>query len=102
MQKWIRGLGFPESLEEIYDLQNSKRYTEANREKIMDIYSDGTLFILNSSNNINFQVKFKDMFPYQLTDLSFDATDVDIEYFTSEVTFKYTIYDILDKNGNPL
>ena len=102
IQKWIRGLGFPESLKEIYDLQDSKRYTDANREKIMDIYSDGTLFILNSNNNINFQVKFKDMFPYQLTDLSFDATDVDIEYFTAEVSFKYTIYDILDKSGKTL
>ena len=42
------------------------------------------------------------MFPYQLTDLSFDATDTDIQYFTAEVTFKYTIYDILDKSGNSL
>jgi len=102
IQKWIRGLGFPESLEEIYNLQQTGNYKDDNTRKIMDIYSDATLFILNSNNNINFQVKFKDMFPYQLTDLSFDATDVDIEYFTAEVTFKYTIYDILDKNGNAL
>jgi len=102
MQKWIRGLGFPDSLEEIYDLQNSGRYDDKNRQRLMDIYSDGTLFILNSNSNVNFQVRFKDMFPYQLTDLSFDATDVDIQYFTAEVTFKYTIYDILDKSGNPL
>ena len=102
MQKWIRGLGFPESLKEIYQLQETGNYKDDNTHKIMDIYSDATLFVLNSNNNINFQVKFKDMFPYSLSDLTFDATDVDIEYFTAEVTFKYTIYDILDANGNPL
>ena len=102
IQKWIRGLGFPESLKEIYNLQETGNYKDDNTHKIMDIYSDATLFVLNSNNNINFQVKFKDMFPYSLSDLTFDATDVDIEYFTAEVTFKYTIYDILDANGNPL
>jgi hypothetical protein len=102
IQKWIRGLGFPESLAEIYNLQKTGNYNDNNTHKVMDIYSDATLFVLNSNNNINFQVKFKDMFPYQLSDLTFDATDVDIEYFTAEVTFKYTIYDILDKSGNPL
>ena len=34
--------------------------------------------------------------------LQFDATDSDIEYLTAEVSFKYTIYDIVDNNGNPL
>ena len=38
------------------------------------------------------------MFPYNLTTLDFDATQTDLEYFTAEVTFKYTIYDIIDMN----
>jgi len=102
MQKWIRGLGFPDSLEEIYDLQNSGRYDDKNRQRLMDIYSDGTLFILNSNSNVNFQVRFKDMFPYQLTDLSFDATDVDIQYFTADVSFKYTSYTLTDLENKKL
>ncbi len=32
----------------------------------------------------------------------FDATDTDIQYFTAEVSFKYTIYSITDLSGNPL
>ena len=50
--------------------------------------------------NVNFNVKFRDMFPYSLTSLNFDATDADTEYFTAEVSFKYTIYDILGRNEN--
>ena len=33
---------------------------------------------------------------YSLTTLSFDATDTDIEYFTADVSFKYTMYNITD------
>ena len=68
----------------------------------MNLYSDATLFVLTSSNTSNFQVKFRNIFPYTLTDLTFDATDSDIDYLTAEVSFKYTIYDIVDNNGNPL
>ena len=42
------------------------------------------------------------MFPYNLSDLTFDATNPDTEYFTAEVSFKYTIYNILDTKGNRL
>ncbi len=52
----------------------------------------------NNANNVN----FKDMFPYNLTTVVFDATDTDIQYFTAEVSFKYTIYSITDLTGNPL
>ena len=61
-----------------------------------NIYSDGTLQIQNSNFIPNFQVVFKDLWPQSLTTLSFDATDTDIEYFTAEVSFKYTIYQITD------
>mgnify|MGYP003321351814 CR=1 FL=1 len=46
LQNWIRGLGYPESLEEIYDLQEEKRNVDMSKSNTMDIYSDGTLQIL--------------------------------------------------------
>ena len=101
IQNWIRGLGFPESLSEIYSLQKTGKVFDETA-KGMDIYSDGTLQILNSSFVPNFQIKFKDLYPYSLTSLPFNATDTDVEYFTAEVNFKYTIYDITDLSGNPL
>ena len=101
VQKWMRGLGFPESLKEIYDLQRSNPDAPSG-DKSMNIYSDGTLNILSSAQRPNFKVKFSDLFPVSLSDLSFDATDTDIDYLTAEVAFKYTIYNIVDLNDNPL
>ena len=72
----------------------------ANKER--DIFSDGTLQILSSNLIPKFQVKFEGLFPYSLTTLTFDATDTDIEYFTAEASFKYTIYSITDLENKPL
>ena len=65
-------------------------------------YSDGALHILNSNYNDIAVVKFKDLFPIYLTSLEFDATESDVNYFTADITFKYTIYDILSPTGKPL
>ena len=67
-----------------------------------DIFSDGTLQILSSNLIPKFQVKFEGLFPYSLTTMTFDATDTDIEYFTAEASFKYTIYSITDLENKPL
>ena len=47
-------------------------------------------------------VRFKDLFPYSLTGLDFDATATDTDYFTATVSFKYTYYTITDMSGNRL
>lgn len=101
IQNWIRGMGFPESLEEIYKFQNSNPNMDPN-DKSIDLLSDGTLNVLTSTQNTNFKVKFEGLFPVSISDLTFDATDTDIDYLTAEVTFKYTIYKIVDLNGDPL
>tara|TARA_Y100000287_G_scaffold37574_1_gene28499 strand:+ start:349 stop:618 length:270 start_codon:yes stop_codon:yes gene_type:complete len=67
-----------------------------------NIYSDGTLQVLNNNMIPSFQIFFRDLFPYDLSTLTFDATDTDVEYFTADVSFKYTIYTITDLEGNPL
>jgi len=102
IQNWIRGLGYPDSLKEIFDLQNEKDRIDTKDSGLMDIYSDGTLTVLTSSQNPKFKIMFKDLWPYNLTTLNFDATDTDIEYFTADVTFKYTIYEITNLSGNTL
>ena len=99
---WIRGLGYPESLQEIYDWQTSNEVMNQPDKSQMNLYSDGTLQVLTSHQNPNFQVVFKDLWPYSLSTLQFDATNVDVEYFTAEVVFKYTIYNITDLSGNKL
>ena len=99
---WIRGLGYPESLQEIIDFQRTGKVDKNPYGKEMDIYSDGTLIIQTSNFVPNFQIKFRDLWPYSLTTLNFDATDNDVQYFTADVTFNYTIFDITDLSGKPL
>jgi len=102
LQRWIRGLGFPESLQEFTDLEKDSTMPANYYNQGDDIYSDGTLQILTSNFNAKFNVMFKDLWPYSLSTLNFDATDTDIEYFTAEASFKYTIYDITDLNNKAL
>ena len=101
IQNWIRGLGFPESVQEFRDLKK-ENILGPNGLTNDDIYSDGTLQILSSNLVPQFQVVFEDLWPYSLSTLSFDATDTDIEYFTADVSFKYTIYNLTDLENNPL
>jgi len=102
IQNWIRGLGYPESVQEFRDLSNQAIIQGGYANDRQNIYSDGTLQILSSSLVSKFQVFFKDLFPYSLQTLTFDATDTDIQYFTADVSFKYTIYSITDLSNNPL
>ena len=106
IQNWIRGLGYPvdskqfQELTEKGVLNDGKAYSYVQSGD--DIYSDGTLQILSSNLVPKFHVVFSDLWPYSLTTMTFDATDTDIEYFTADVSFKYTIYNLTDLENNPL
>jgi hypothetical protein len=102
IHNWITGLGYPNSLNDIYNLQKEGNKSSPGTEKGMNIYSDGTLTVLTSAMNPSFKIKFYDLWPYNLTSLQFDATNTDIEYFTADVSFKYTVYEITDIGGNRL
>ena len=98
IQNWIRGIGFPESLDQIYDFQQDDTLTVMNKalkNQGINLYSDGSLLILNNVNLPKFKVTFDGMFPYSLSTLTFDATQSDLEYFTAQVSFKYNIYNIV-------
>ena len=95
MHNWLKGIGFPETPQQFADLTTDK---DGLRDPL-EVFSDGSLHILNS----NFQdvaiVKFNDLFPVGLTSLEFDATETDINYFTAEATMRYTVYNIFDTDG---
>jgi len=104
IQNWMRGLGFPYSLEQYDDLR-----VEASADSVPGLNkgrfyeeSDGTLQILNSNYLVSAQVIYYGMFPTYLSTLQFDATETDIRYFTAEVNFKYTYYKIVNATGTPL
>ena len=101
IQNWIRGLGFPESLDQFQELKDENILGPMGKAND-DIYSDGTLQILSSNLIPKFQVIFRDLFPSNLSTVTFDATDTDIDYFTADVSFKYTLYTLTDMENTPL
>ena len=95
IHNWLTGLGYPESTKEFKDATTD---ADGLRDR-EEVFSDGSLSILNSNFRQVAVVKFKDLFPVFLTSLEFEATDTDVNYFTAEVTFKYTIYEIVGADG---
>jgi len=102
IQNWIRGLGYPESVQEFRDLEAEGLLQGRYKNDRQNIYSDGTLQILNNNLVAKFNVNFTDLFPYTLSTMTFDATDTDIQYFTADVSFKYTSYNITNLAGTEL
>ena len=103
IQNWMRGIAFPDNLTEIYTLWSGKAdFADSDPKNPDNLVSDGSLLVLDSTNNPQFMVKYSDLWPTELTTLQFDATPGDIDYFTAEVTFKYTIYEIVTNQGTPM
>lgn len=80
--EWLIGLGFPNNWEEFID--------GPNRNLIHT--SDGFLQILGSDNKIVKTVTFKDMFPINLTAVTFQSVDSDVNYLQATATFRYTSF----------
>ena len=98
ISKWLKGLTTPKHQEEFYQYLNT--VNEKGRPKDFDKQmSDARLLILNSNYNAISIVNFFNIFPTSLSTLEFDASATDINYFTAQVNFKYTLYEITDKNN---
>ena len=98
VHNWLTGLGFPETTQDYVDLlADPNDVTQPGDSKRG--FSDGILRIQSSNYRVNSIVKFEDMFPVSLSSLEFDTSATDIQYFTAEATFKYTIYNIYDSDG---
>ena len=95
MHNWLKGIGFPETPQQFKDQTTNADGVRDEKE----VFSDGSLHILNSNFKDVAIVKFNDLFPVGLTSLEFDATENDINYFTAEAVMRYTVYNIFDTDG---
>ena len=104
LNKWITGLGYPESLKQYQQLADvgPDLATQDNTDPRWFEFSDATLQILSSNYQPNISVNFKGCFPVAVSTLEFDSSQRDYSYFTCEATFKYDFYTISDKNGKRL
>jgi len=83
IHNWIVGLGRPDNFEGYKTLSEDE-----------DIFSDGSLIILTSNNNASLAITFEDMFPTNLSPLTFDVQQQDVEYLEAQVTFRYRRFTI--------
>ena len=104
LNKWITGLGYPESLKQYQQLADvgPDLATQDNSDPRWFEFSDATLQILSSNYQPNINVNFRGCFPVAVSTLEFDSSQRDYSYFTCEATFKYDFYSISDKNGKRL
>lgn len=69
---WMVGLGMPDGL---------GTYTRK--------FIDGSVLILNSSQKILKNVRFTNMYPVSLSDVTFDSTLTDVQYVTATASFRF-------------
>ena len=95
IHNWMRALGTPQYYDERAAWET--RYQDAPSQDVR--FSDATLQVLNNNNLANFDVVFKDLFPTELSTLSFDVSQGDNSFMTAQATFKYTLYEIRNVNS---
>lgn len=83
---WMVGLTKPKSFSQYNAIAASED----------GLYSDMSVFILNSKGNVNLEFRYIDVFPTNIDSIQFDTTGTDNTFVTCNITFKYTYFDIID------
>lgn len=87
---WIIALGFPQNYDQYVTFLTQQEALLTS--ELAKNYSDGTLTILNGSNNPVQTIEFHDMFPASLDSLTFQSTNQDVQYLIGNATFRYGYY----------
>jgi len=98
IQKWLEGLGHPDSLDQTRQLSRTNNANFLAKTRPEGYYttfvSDGVLSILTSAKNLNKNIMFLDLFPTGLSELNFETTNSTIEYLQATATFAYRKYEL--------
>lgn len=96
---WMREIATPKSSKE-FQYKRGEVESDNPNTKPSDLStvsnqwrSDCSLFILSSNYQPVAEFIFRDAWPTSLSTLNFDASIQDLQYFTAQVSLKYTYYD---------
>jgi len=97
--KWLVALGFPNDytqFETFAKLRPTSFPFIRNKQNNLEVlaYSDGTLTILDSTNNPKINIIFKELFPISLEALDYDVTSPTVTYLTAIAAFRYKLFEI--------
>lgn len=89
---WLVALSFPEKYEQYrtYIAGDANNYSELAKN-----YSDASMSMLTGNNTVASSVQFVDLFPISLEGLTFQSTNMDVQYLVGNATFRYTYYKFL-------
>ena len=85
---WLIAIGFPENFNQYKGLKEAQRGTPN------QLLSDATLTIMTSDMVPNIEVTFEDLFPVSISEINFTTSDVDVNYISATVSFKYKIFHV--------
>lgn len=85
---WMIGIAFPDNFTEHKNLVTREAGDTSG------VFSDATLTILNSTSNPNITIQFEDVFPTNLSEITFDVRNVDVVYAEATVTFRHKRFTI--------
>ena len=108
LHEWMTGIGFPKSRTQFSTFRSSTSNTPIATQGLSDdigeigattpdrgMYGDATLTLLTNKNNPIVEVRFRDLYPINLSSLDYSQAETDVEYLTASVEFEYTIYEIV-------
>lgn len=98
LYNWFKAIASPQGTSErnrLTELQNNYKMFPAKDNKSQN-YSDATLTILSALNNPIMRIKFTNVFPITLNDLSLDTTLSADTIITADATFLYDYYEFED------
>jgi len=95
---WMVGLGFPENHKQYaaYGKTQDYRFPDIDQTKQASLgqFSDASLFLLDSNNNVQTEFKFRDAFPVSLQGLDFEISSGQTDYMVGVAMFRYKDYII--------
>ena len=97
--KWLKGLSNPKHEEEFANYLRGV-YEPGRPTDYQKITTDARLLVLDSNFNSITSVVFENLFPVSLSGVRLSADATDIDYVTADVSFKYTLLEFIDSDGN--
>jgi len=95
---WLIGLGFPVDHKQYAAYGKTQEYRfpdiSPTKQSSLGQFSDASLFLLDSNNNLQTEFQFRDAFPVSLQGLDFEISSGQTDYMVGVAMFRYRDYII--------
>ena len=75
-----------------YDIRGRRKYKKLKEDGALT--TTATLTVLTGNMNPQINFNFQEVFPLNLSSISFDSSGTEVEYVTADVSFRYDVYTV--------